>query len=230
MRWKKSLNSAAAPCAAGRDVELGEIAGLEADLRQRRHRRAELLGRRRQRIGVAAHGVGLQVEGVDLGQPGALVGREHACRADRSGSAARRARRRPGPCACGRRCLHSASAPSTLASRASASGSSSRFAYTACTSSACASGAISSSATAWRTISPPPSARSSASSPTSDSRMNSTRRSAPRQRVEDRAVEDERADHLPAIAQRVVERRVVVHPQVAAEPHQALRVDLVDGQ
>ena len=50
------------------------------------------------------------------------------------------------------------------------------------------------------------------------------------QRIEDGRVEHEHAQHLPATAQRVVERRVVVRPQVAAEPHEALGVGLVDGQ
>ena len=46
----------------------------------------------------------------------------------------------------------------------------------------------------------------------------------------DRSVEDKNADHLSARSQRVIEGRVVVQAKIAAEPHQALRVDFVDGQ
>ncbi len=52
----------------------------------------------------------------------------------------------------------------------------------------------------------------------------------PWQGVEDRRVEHEHADQLAAASQGVVEGRVVVHAQVAAEPHEPFGVGLVDGQ
>ena len=82
-------------------------------------------------------------------------------------------------------------------------------------------------ACAWTTMSPPPRARSAASSSTSDSRMNSTRRSVRvGKRVEDLAVEDERAVDLARLAQRVVQRRVIEVAKVAAEPDQGAVDDL----
>ncbi len=68
--------------------------------------------------------------------------------------------------------------------------------------------------------------------------MNSTRRSAfaapaglrlTRQRVEDRAVEDEAAPDLARGAQRVVQRGVVVGAQVAAQPDQRAIQGFVHG-
>ncbi|MNI83434.1 hypothetical protein D3C73_1402350 [compost metagenome] len=50
------------------------------------------------------------------------------------------------------------------------------------------------------------------------------------QGVQDRPVEHENADHLPAGPQRPVQRRVVVHPQVPAKPHEPFGIGLVDGQ
>lgn len=44
----------------------------------------------------------------------------------------------------------------------------------------------------------------------------------PRQRRKNSCVEDEHAVHLRAFAQRVVEGRVIVHPQIAPEPDQAM--------
>ena len=38
------------------------------------------------------------------------------------------------------------------------------------------------------------------------------------QRIEDVAIEDERAIHAARLLERVIQRRVVVEPQVAAEP------------
>ena len=50
-----------------------------------------------------------------------------------------------------------------------------------------------------------------------------------RQWVEDGAVEDERAPHLARTAQRVVQRRMVVDPQVAPQPHQGSIQALAHG-
>jgi hypothetical protein len=50
------------------------------------------------------------------------------------------------------------------------------------------------------------------------------------QPVQDRLVEDEDADHLAAGPQRAIEGGVVVHAQVAAEPHEPFGIGLVDGQ
>jgi hypothetical protein len=50
------------------------------------------------------------------------------------------------------------------------------------------------------------------------------------QGVQDRPVEHENAHQLPARPQRVIQRRVVVHPEVPAQPHEPFGIGLIDGQ
>ena len=213
---------------AGRDFQRRQVGPLEAQLGQRRHRLA--VRRRHQRIGVAADRIGLQVEGVlDLGQPGPLVGREDAVGLAGLGEQLVALEDGvvlvavEGHARVGQRTEHLRVAVER-----------GRFVV--------AVGEHRLHVEAARELRDLVLGHGVAHDQAAAERMQGgvqlDQRLADefdpaidaRQRIEDRAVEDEDADHLPARAQRVEERRVVVDAQVAPEPHQSLRVDLVDGQ
>ncbi|MNZ84055.1 hypothetical protein D3C78_1028000 [compost metagenome] len=63
--------------------QLLQVGGFETDVPQAGHGPALAFGARRQAAGIALDGIGREIEGVELAQPGVLVGREHAERCAR---------------------------------------------------------------------------------------------------------------------------------------------------
>ena len=226
MRGRKSASRLLRAAAAGRDLQLraGSCARSRALLQRRQPRSDASAGGAASARHAWRDRIGLDVERLQLLQPRVLVRREHGVRRAGLGQHLAALEDRRGPCWCAaprRMGPRVRRAPRRRAS--SANGSSSWFAYTACTPSV--------RQRARRSRSTPGRGAPAAGRPEGragrpvefngpgSSWMNSTRRSRRGSGSRMSRVEHEHAPDLRGGAQRVVERGMVVGAQVAATIH-----------